>query len=230
MNKEITICLTSCGRFDLLERTIYSMVKYWDGPKPDGENLSLILNEDSGLDIPHFISSYLDDWLGGSFSIINGQKNQIAAIDNLYSKVETPYIFHCEDDWEFYRHGFIQKSLSILEENPDIMQVWIREPNDRNGHPAFGPRRKTKDGVQYQLMQSKYRKVWNGFSLNPGLRRLSDYQKIGPYSDITTFDPKNPLKSEMEIGALYCKAGFKAATLLNGYVRHIGGNGRHVKG
>ncbi len=232
MNQEITIALTSCGRFDLLERTIKSLIENLDGPKPkefwiyEDQNLA-----DIGFDwLENEIKS-----LVGNFSkvkMVSDKVGQIGAIDFLYSKVQTPYIFHCEDDFEFYRSGFIQKSLSVLEENPNIMQVWLREPNDRNGHPARGVRQKTKDGVQFQMMATGYRRDWNGFSFNPGLRRLSDYKKVFPngYSGITTFDPKNPLKSEIEVGKHYFKSGYRACTLLQGYCRHIGGNGRHVNG
>ncbi|MCQ5167817.1 hypothetical protein NE645_17870, partial [Roseburia hominis] len=35
----------------------------------------------------------------------------------------TAYIFHCEDDWEFYRPGFVEDSRAILENKPEILQV-----------------------------------------------------------------------------------------------------------
>jgi hypothetical protein len=228
LNKDITICLTSCGRFDLLERTIKSLVEFWDGPPPK----QFLIYEDNNDFVTKFLNLGtlgIHEKFGIIPKVFGGKVGQIKAIDHLYSKVKTPYIFHCEDDWEFYRSGFIEQSLNILEEVPNIMQVWIREPNDRNGHPAHGIRRKTTNGTKYQMLATGYRKDWNGFSLNPGLRRLSDYQKIGPYSGITTFDPANPLKSEIEVGKAYFRNGFRAATLLTGYCRHIGGNGRHCK-
>ena len=35
----------------------------------------------------------------------------IKSIDSVYSTIDTEYIFHCEDDWEFYDSSFIEKSL-----------------------------------------------------------------------------------------------------------------------
>lgn len=223
-NKDITICLTSCGRFDLLERTIRSLITNWNIDFAP----TVLLNEDSGNLLPESIYMLLDAFTAGSYHVLHGNKNQIEAIDRLYSLVQTPYIFHMEDDWEFTKPGFIGRSMDILESNPKIMQVWLREPNDRNGHPASGQVLKTDNGTKYQLMRIGYRRDWNGFSFNPGLRRLSDYKFIGPYSDIASFDPKQPLKAEIEIGKKYLANGFRAATLLTGFCKHIGGNGRHV--
>lgn len=230
MKPEITICLTSCGRFDLLFQTVKSLAEHWDYEPPK----YFIIYEDSNTISPAQQFDFLGEisrlWPFVQFKLRGNRVGQIKAIDALYSQVDTEYIFHCEDDWEFYQTGFIEKSLSILEERPDISQVWIREQNDRNGHPVKGNRLKTKDGVDYYMMATHYRNVWHGHSFNPGLRRLSDYKRIFPngYSAVCEFDPKNPLKSEQLIGREYMRAGMKAATLTTGHIRHIGGNGRHV--
>jgi hypothetical protein len=238
-SREITIALTSCGRFDLLEKTVQSLVRNWDGPKPK----DFYIYDDSELSgfqkdrLKNILKTYLDfyEWPVSIIGAIDPRSTpkigQIKAIDRLYSRVLTPYIFHCEDDWEFTKSGFIEKSLDILESDPKIMQVWIRKPNDRNGHPAFGGIKKANDGTHYQLMSPNFAGgKFRGFSFNPGLRRLSDYQLIGPYSEITTFDPKQPLKSEIAVGQAYFRKNFRAATLLDGYCEHIGGNGRHING
>ena len=236
MEKEITICLTSCGRWDLLETTIKSLIQFWDGPKPK----ELLIYEDCGTEIYDKNESGLSFYIpllsfvksaGWKISVFGPEHiGQIKAIDFLYSKVTTPYIFHCECDWTFTKSGFIQKSLSILEENLMISQVWIRNPNDRNGHPAQGQVQKTSDGVKFQMMKTGFRGVWHGHSFNPGLRRLSDYQKLFPngmYSEIH-WSPSNPLQAEQLVGKKYFKNGYRACTLLDGYVVHSG-NGRHVK-
>ena len=58
---------------------------------------------------------------------------QVAAIDRAYGGVTSEYIFHCEDDWEFHATGLIEKSKVILENNPSILQVWLRGLADTNG-------------------------------------------------------------------------------------------------
>lgn len=231
MEKEITVCITSCGRWDLLETTIKSLVQFWDGPKPE----KFLIYEDQNLTDRH--KTILHDLVSKSingqwpFEIYTGKVGQIKAIDIMYEQVTTPYIFHLEDDWEFTKTGFIQKSIAILEEKPMTCQVWIREPNDRNGHPAIGQVITLESGVKYQLMKTGFRGVWHGFSFNPGLRRLSDYQKLFPramYADIH-WSPSNPWQAEQLVGKQYFRHGFRAATLLEGFVRHIGNN-RHVHG
>ena len=43
---------------------------------------------------------------------------QIAAIDYAYYHVQTDYIFHLEDDWQFYAPVFIEKSRLLLMSLP----------------------------------------------------------------------------------------------------------------
>jgi hypothetical protein len=104
-----------------------------------------------------------------------------------------------------------------------VLQVCIRRPNDRNGHRATGGILKTKNGTKYQMLQINYRGVWNGYSQNPGLRRLSDYKLIAPYSQ---YEKRNSLETEAAVGKQYLRHGFRAATLLDGFVEHSGNN-RH---
>lgn len=219
---EITIALTSCGRWALLEKTISSLVEFWDGPKPDGKNVSMIIHEDSGLSIPSPITDFIDGWLGGNFEVITSDHvGQFRGADKIYERIEAELVYWMEDDFEHYRTGFIQPSLDILESDPKILQVWIREQNDRNGHPVIGHRIKTPNGTQYHKLARDYRKTWAGFSQNPGLRRKSDYDLVKPYSQYIT---GNSLKTEAAIGQAYKRLGFFAATLLTGHVKHIGGN------
>lgn len=221
METKIDSILTSCGRFDLLEKTLESFFAFADMAIDN-----FIVYDDSGKQIPESLKNQYSE-----IKFIQGTEKvgQIKAIDILYSHVKNEYIFFQEDDWSFFKTGFIGQSLYILEKEPKIMQVWIRSQNDRNGHPATGVPRMTANKTRYQMMSSDYQGQWSGHSFNPGLRRLSDYQNLFPngYAGVTTFNIKEPWKSEIEVGQVYKKAGFKAATLMQGFVKHLG-NGRHV--
>ena len=102
------------------------------------------------------------------------------------------------------------------------MQVWLREPDDRNNHPAI-PITYTADGVDYQILQVGFMKHWaggfDGYSHNPGLHRYDDYLKLGPYKK---YMAKGVNNNEMRVGKAYFNAGFRAAAMTQGYVRHIG--------
>ncbi|MBK6807259.1 MAG: hypothetical protein IPG84_21505 [Betaproteobacteria bacterium] len=39
---------------------------------------------------------------------------QMTSIDRAYALVDTPYVFHCEDDWRFFRSGFVEESRVVL--------------------------------------------------------------------------------------------------------------------
>ena len=111
-NQKVTFVLTSCKRFDLLEQTLRSFLKYNTYPieeniviedGPEIEKLTLILNKFSDIKFKALFN--------------NPQLGQLRSIERAYSHVITEFIFHCEDDWLFYKSGFIEKSLLVLLEN-----------------------------------------------------------------------------------------------------------------
>ncbi len=223
----ITAVLTSCGRHDLLEETLRSFFE--TAPAP----LKRLIVVEDGPDIPQdvrrkFVGNPIE-WISTGTRV-----GQIAAIDYAYSRVTTPYIFHMEDDWLFYRHGFLEKSLIVLEANPKCVQVQIRALGDLMGHPILDHTRTTR-GVEWRQLAYDYfgdEGDWHGFSFNPGLRRLSDYVSVGGYGVHTRFDMAIPWLSESALSKLYRVRDFFAAVLTDdngsGYVRHIGDQ-RHVE-
>jgi GT2 family glycosyltransferase len=212
--KNISVVITSCGRFDLLERTIFSFLKY-----NTYKNINqIIVIDDSGFvspeeSIKNIFSKCL---LACEPQIIINTFNigQVASIDKAYENVINEYIFHLEDDWEFYDYGFIEESLQILENYKEIMIVWLRNHNDTNRHPL-----ENLNNYEFKLPKLNCGN-WHGFTWNPGLRRLSDYNLIKPFY-------KNA-NSEEKASIFYMKNGFRSAISKkeNGYVKHIGYNGR----
>jgi hypothetical protein len=213
-SKEITVCLTSCGRFDLLEKTVQSLLQFWDGEPPT----HFFINEDSGLPIPKGIGHLIQDfWPEITYIEFAGNRDQIKALDRMYQAVTTPYIMQQECDWEFYRTGFIQASFEVLEKHPDCINFWLREPDDTNGHPH-------RNGI----LKNNYNGQWGGFTFNPTLKRVSDYKRIGSYSKYTVFNRERPWESESKISMLYRRMGYTARIGEKGFVRHLGDN-RHVE-
>jgi SEC-C motif/Glycosyl transferase family 2 len=220
---DITVVVRSCQRHDLLARTLESFLEF----NTDPGVARIIVVEDGAGDPAEVCRRF------GAELIRSGERiGQIAAIDLAYSHVQTPYIFHLEDDWEFYRTGFTEKSRSILESEPLTVLVWLRAWNDTNGHPLSFVAPDRSRGV----LAPNFEGVWHGFTFNPGLRRLSDYKRLGSF---TGLNPRpitslgghgRPIGSQYEAEAnrFYHQLGYRAVILDEaGYVRHTGWS-RHV--
>jgi hypothetical protein len=209
----ITLVVTSCNRHDLLQKTLESISRYVDLPIAQ-----TIIIEDSPAPEPDFLDSITN--LGKIHWLSNGRRvGQLMSIDRAYSFVHTPYIFHCEDDWEFTQGGFLKPSLDILKQHPKIISVgglW-----DTNGHPSV-------DDPQYpdfKIQQPCWHDFWGGLSFNPGLRRLSDWKQIGSYGKQVGYNLSG-LQHEQKLSKLYLDRGYTIAVLPGAkpYIKHIGYN------
>ena len=225
--KDVTVVITSSNRHDLLEQTLDSFVQHntYDGVK------RIIICEDSNR-YPHFIegSAKYADY---TIHILNHRPRlgQLLSIDVAYKYVDTDYIFHCEDDWEFYAPGFIETSFPILDASPHILQVHLRRLDDV--FPMGDLDYSLDPSKKFALIREGIAKVgkWYGFSFNPGLRRLADYKALGSYSGQLLTPRYIGQHYEAYIGELYRDMGYAAAVSLfnngQGFVRHLG-DGRHV--
>ena len=206
-----TVTLTSCGRFDLLERTLESLL-----PRLEGPCERIIIGEDSGdrkiTEVARRFRSLPIDVIFNRFQL--GIKRNI---DRIYAKVGTEWIFHCEDDWEFYRTGFISESFSVME-NDTISSVSLRDVSD------FEPRfwNPVHEGAHY-ISNRDVAGEFAGLQFNPGLRRMSDYLAIGPYGKLPS-----GWSEEADVSMAYLSAGKQMALLSSSAVRHIG-DGRTVR-
>lgn len=206
-----TLVVTSSGRHGLLKNTLESfnstcVIKPW----------KTIIVEDGPTPRP--------DWLPAEVEWIqNGTpRGQIFSVDKAYDKVITPYIFHCEDDWCFRQPGYLKESYEILEKYPDIFQVWLRgipsEEEKRNSRVIYN----VQPHPTHPLSIAEYH--WGGwqggFSFNPGLRRLSDYQRLGSYGRHVGYTPHGC--GERALGQLYHSLGYSSAISPTDYVYHTG--------
>lgn len=105
------------------------------------------------------------------------------AVDLMYSYVNTPYIFHCEDDWLFNRTDFLQDALKVLDSDPQISSVHFRATDDI---PLQDTDRTfisvdTRDGVPIEILTAVHAQ-WYGYSFNPHLARKLLWQEVGKFS------------------------------------------------
>lgn len=211
---DVTIVITSCGRFDLLKRTLASLDKFNTYPIK-----KVLITEDAGDAAVY--EQIPSEWLPYTQVFINQPKlGQLASIDLAYSKVDTKWIFHCEDDWEFYRPGFIEDSIKLLTDDQQALQVWLRSAaHDLAVHSPYvyyGEREKVEDILFYKVKSEKV--DWQGFSFNPGLRRKADYEQHAPYAQFS---------GEKDLSRLYAGENRHALILENDAVLHTG-FGAHV--
>jgi len=109
--KEVTFTLTACGRPDLLERTMDSFFKFNTYPIKRYK----IIDDSADLEVNNaLIEKYKEhniEWIHNT-----ERRGQTASIDTMYNDIDTEYIFHCEDDWQFTKESFILylKSMRIL--------------------------------------------------------------------------------------------------------------------
>ncbi len=212
-DSDVTLVVTSCGRFEHLRKTLFSFDRFNTAPIK-----AVIIIEDSEKE---FVRGVIPaGWEAHTAVLSNTPKiGQLAAIDRAYSSVDTTYIFHCEDDWEFYRPGFLEESHFVLERMQGVVQVWLRSfaHDVRVNYPfhALGDRLEL-DGVACNYLLSN-EPAWRGFSFNPGLRRLCDYKKVAPVARFSSSAEGESLLSQ-EFEAL----GYATVILESDAVLHTG--------
>lgn len=205
--RDVTLVVTSCARHDLLKRTLDSFVKF-----NTYSIAKTIVIEDSLTEAPSWFLQL--EGLGQKTWIANKrQRGQIYSIDRAYSEVTTPYIFHCEDDWEFTRSGFIEASKEILTAHKEVWTVNLRA-DDCNGHPVSG-------SIFGLTLSPNWSGGWGGMSFNPGLRRLSDYRKLGSYGRHLGYGTHG-FEAELALSKSHLENGFRIGSLYDKYVEHIG--------
>lgn len=207
---EYTIVLTSCGRFDLLTETLKSLFNSLDIPP----TRTIVIEDTGNAEVERAVT---DLKYPVEVVLNNPQLGQMKAIDKAYALVTTPYIFHCEDDWRFLRSDFLKESMTILQACADASMVCLRPRHELNPLIRNEPKIDVQ-GVQCFAQDPTKHPEYFGHSFNPGLRRLEDFKRLGPYA---------PRGREEDISYYFKKAGFKIYTLEVPAVEHIG-NERHV--
>jgi len=213
-NSDVSIMITSCGRFDLLKRTLKSLDKFNTYPIN-----KVYITEDSGKQ--DVFDCVPEEWREHTEVYVNEPKlGQLASIDLAYGEINTEWVFHCEDDWDFYRPGFIEESMTLLKKDQQALQVWLRSAaQDLAIHSPYVylTDRQIVQGIPCYKVNSE-KADWQGFSFNPGLRRMADYKKHAPYSQYS---------GEKDLSRLYAAENRYALILENDAVLHTG-FGAHV--
>lgn len=209
-----TLAVTSCNRFDLLKQTLESFAFHADIPPAE-----VIILDDSAEAKPGFPQSIFQGipvrWIS------NGRhRGQMFSIDKLYDQIKTELVFHCEDDWLFERGPFIGPSSGILELYPHVWTVSLRG-NQCNGHPLAKDLRSP-----LMLNEPGWRAGWGGCHFNPGLRRMSDFRRIGGGYGRYTGYGTHGCETELSLSKMHLDMGYRIAVLPHitkqPFIRHLG--------
>ncbi|MFN3498006.1 MAG: glycosyltransferase, partial [Pannonibacter indicus] len=156
----VTICVTSCGRLDLLAETLASFRRFNTGG-------TFLIHEDSRDDaiIDEVRRTY--PWA----EVISSPERMglMASIDRLYSTATTPYIFHLEDDWQFDGPVNWEAAIRALETHPEIANVSLRAYDEIKEKFREKSDPLTVEGVDFRLMRADAHPEFFGWSSNPGL-------------------------------------------------------------
>lgn len=206
----ITFCLISCERPDLLEITLDSFLKF-----NTAKIEKYIVSEDSAVRMVALEKKY--PFIEFKYNDTGKRYGMMGNLQKAYSFAETEYIFSCEEDWQFYDYGFVEKSMNILHVRHNVLQVWLRELDDTNGHPIQYPA-VTIGGEKCHFVTTGYMGCFHGYSTNPSLKRKCD---VVDFSKIIEGATNN---GEDLVSQYYFEKGFRAVILNSGYVKHIGYN------
>jgi len=208
MQEKMSFVITSCGRVDLLDKTLESFFKF---NTYKFEKMFLI--EDS---VNQKVYDHVKNKWGKKLEVIvnNKKKGQIKSITDVYKKIKTPYVFHCEDDWMYTRGNFIEDSLQILKTDKKILQVWLESESATNfGIFEFGPVINIQKKIGYRKVSPKLGWEWGYFSFRPGVKRMSDYLLINGYEGFF---------NEIDIGLKYRDKGFYTVIIENPATADLG--------
>lgn len=212
--------LTSCGRPDLLSRTVKSFYR----GNTKHYIAKLIIHEDS-KEFKHVCqaNSELHNLFNGDdrkYSVHHtdgvGQHKSIDqflfyAPDSRYDK----YYMHLEEDWEFLPNDhFIRASIAIMEKHPEVIKVLARK---NSPHPCIHDHTICLSGIDidYGFIKDWTNpfdgRLWHGFSWNPGVTRLDLLRKFYPLPAY-----------EQDVDKAIMVAGYKVVELSTPVYDHIG--------
>jgi hypothetical protein len=200
---DVTVCLTSCGRPDLLRRTLDSFCHF----NPGGD---IIISEDSAdaAIIAEMERAY------PAMRILSGPERlgQMRSIDRLFGAVKTPYLFHLEDDWLFDGPVAWGAARELLAARDEIANVSVRAFSEIKEKYRLRSDPITLQGETFRLMHRDAHPEFFGWSNNPGLMRTALYAAYAPFGRLR----------HDQMSALIKRDGRSEAYLTPGVAHHIG--------
>ena len=202
----VTLCLTSAGRPDLLEKTLSTLLPANASSFED----IFIIDDLASAECAQVVRSLCKK---ANLLLNEARLGQLRSVDRMYRLVRTPFIFHCEDDWQFEPVPVVADSLKGLLAIHDASVICVRALDDLHAGSLVEAEFREIEGAQFWLRSITARPVWNGFTFNPCLLRHSLWEEHGPYA-------KYPAEDAISEHMKSC--GLRVVQLAGGGCRHIG--------
>lgn len=127
--------------------------------------------------------AFLEACPHGELICLDRQLGHHGAVDYMYSKVETPFIFHCEDDWLFDESLDLDKAIELLNILPEAAQVCFRDLQDcyLTDEEKKQAKACSVQGVRYYRIDHMHPQ-WYGFTFNPSVFKVELWRRLGGFS------------------------------------------------
>ena len=219
--RTISLIINSCGRLDLLNRTISSFMKYYPHSKYPLYEKILIDDCRKKQDAINIINEYLPDFeiMFTEDSLIdlrpeNHKRKEYrisTAMDKMSKQIITNWIYHLEDDWEFYEYGFIDDAFDIFEYSLNhkdktykysIVLCWTMGFSGFVDPKNYPPQNLTELGygnITIYMMKYPLDKGFGAFTFNAGLYPKFIYDFYGPFvkDPVNLYDGKSAHESSI---------------------------------
>uniref|UniRef100_A0A6C0AR88 Uncharacterized protein n=1 Tax=viral metagenome TaxID=1070528 RepID=A0A6C0AR88_9ZZZZ len=137
--------------------------------------------------------------------------------------IKTPYVFHLEDDYEFFDSGFIELSFKILDSDQNISQVLLED--EQHTYTKIDINHK----LCYKVMTNKFNEIYsnngdgplNIFSWRPSLKRIEIQKLRMPYQD---WDDEYTIQLQVNKLGYYSVITKNEKDGKKGFCTHIGKN------
>jgi hypothetical protein len=200
---DVTVCVTSCGRLDLLEKTLAAFGRYHGGGR-------LTISEDSAD--PHVVEQLRAAYPQARILAGDARLGLMGSLDRLYAAVETPYIFQLEDDWELTGPVDFTLAKALLDKYPDMSVACVRRFAELK-HTHRRSSRAFREGDEVvRVMNPAVHPQWYGYTSNPGLLRRAFWERYRPFAGRRHDELSEAVKRD---------CGY-VGYLIPGVARHIG--------
>ncbi|MEY4505911.1 MAG: hypothetical protein RL297_489 [Pseudomonadota bacterium] len=204
MNK-ITLCITMGRRPELLKQTLSSLLS-----QSVFEHI-IAINDFRDEATNKVFKAMCPE---GELISLDRQLGHHAAVDHMYQRVKTDWIFHTEDDWSFEKPLDFELLIEVLNAESWMSGICMRQLSDfiltaKDEQKVLYEKYKGLDFYRLDPIHTQ----WHGYSFNPHLTHKNLWRMVGPFSRF---------KKERHISRFIRQKGLIMPYWVDGGCSHLG--------